>query len=59
MKVKWKNDSRKKLKPGMSVKVGNSVRKVERILSDMPGGVMLDRPINNLRYWNMDQLIPV
>jgi hypothetical protein len=30
--------------------------RIERRLHDVPGGVVLDRPLDGLRYWNVDAL---
>ncbi len=41
---------------GRKVKRGKSVRTIVGIYPDIPGGVILDKPIEGFRSWNLDSL---
>lgn len=38
------------------VKGTRTVRHVIRLMSDVPGGVVLDKPVDGFRLWNVDAL---
>ena len=41
---------------GTKVRRGNSVRTIVSLYSDIPGGVRLDKPIEGLYSWNLEEL---
>lgn len=51
--------TRRPIREGAKVRVpgSRSPRVVVRLLSDVPGGVVLDKPVDGFRYWNVDELV--
>lgn len=55
------------MKRRSTLKVGDCVRvrgmkgtaSIQSLLTDIPGGVFLDRPIGDFRHWNVDGLVKV
>lgn len=41
---------------GTKVRRGNSIRTIVSIYKSIPGGVVLDEPIDHFKSWNMDEL---